>query len=1133
MKKLFISLIILFSSYSLFATHVPGGNISYECVGPNSYVVTLTVLEDCGTAFMSNGPQTVMVSNSCGLTNPNINLPNVFFQQEVSQLCLQQITQSECNGGGFPGVYMHKWSDTITLPGGCDSWVFAWDGCCRNTSVNASGSNNYYWETVLNSVTSPCNSSPEIVSAPVPYVCINQPVNYNLGIFEPDGDSLHYSLISAMTGPNSNMPYNSGYSGASPINGINIDPITGEITFTPTITGNFVVVVLIEEFDDNGNLKGSFVHDFQFETISCTNITPSPPSTGLSNFSGGAVVTGNNNIQACHGDSICFDLVFTDNNSTDSIFISSNVNQLFPGATVSQNSFFSPVTASVCLLVGANSNTFNTIVIDAIDNACPISGISSVAIAISVINSAYAGPDVEICLGDSVQLNGSGGSVFNWSMINGDPINVGSNFSCNNCSNPIVSPSVSSTYKLSTNLSGGCLNEDTITVTVGPNFNFSFSQSDSITCINYDVNISVDSLNTNNYLFSWYPSNNLNSNLISNPIFNSSFPGTYNLYLNVDNQLGCQKQDSLTVVVAAVEQPNISISSSPTLIIPGDTAQLFANHGGSNVTSCGPSLSNACSSILADTIVGTSSGSNTSLSYPAPFGHYYKNAKHQFLFKASELNSYGVTAGKITEIAWETVAQNAATDSFYSYTVNMGCTNSSSLTSWENNLTNVFSPQDFVVSLGWNNLVLTTAYEWDGVSNLVIEICFDNLNNGSYTYNWSTPYELTPFNSAIYYRSDLTDACSFIGAPTGLENKRPITKFKVCNVSNPYQYSYHWSPNNNMTNDTVFDPFVNPLITTTFTAIASYANCTDTSTYTLNVLCDTCTLNISDTVCGSYIFNNQIYTQSGFYMDSIVSQNSNNLVNLDLTINPTYNISITDSACNSYDFLGQILTQSGIYSNILMSVDGCDSTVSIDLNIVNSTTQTFFYSLCPNDTIYINNNMYSSTGVYYDIILDSLGCNDTLIYDITSVNNPTASISLSNDTLTGSGSGGIQPYSYLWNTSEISSFIIANNSGLYSLQITDANNCISDTASYIVNFLSFNKELYNGFNAYPNPTDENITISIENYYGKIKTEVYDLIGNKLLITNKTNISLRDYSKGIYILKVAYGDRVEELKVIKE
>jgi len=68
---------------------------------------------------------------------------------------------------------------------------------------------------------------------------------------------------------------------------------------------------------------------------------------------------------------------------------------------------------------------------------------------------------------------------------------------------------------------------------------------------------------------------------------------------------------------------------------------------------------------------------------------------------------------------------------------------------------------------------------------------------------------------------------------------------------------------------------------------------------------------------------------------------------------------------------------------------------------------------------------------------------------------------------------------------------------------------------------------------HPNPTKENITISINNFTGNIKTEVFDLIGNKLQTTDKTTISLRDYSKGIYILKVAYGDRVEEVKVIKE
>ena len=71
------------------------------------------------------------------------------------------------------------------------------------------------------------------------------------------------------------------------------------------------------------------------------------------------------------------------------------------------------------------------------------------------------------------------------------------------------------------------------------------------------------------------------------------------------------------------------------------------------------------------------------------------------------------------------------------------------------------------------------------------------------------------------------------------------------------------------------------------------------------------------------------------------------------------------------------------------------------------------------------------------------------------------------------------------------------------------------------------------FTIYPNPTNENITISVNNHNGNINTEVYDIIGNRIQTTNKTTICLRDYSKGIYILKVAYGDRVEELKVIKE
>ena len=71
------------------------------------------------------------------------------------------------------------------------------------------------------------------------------------------------------------------------------------------------------------------------------------------------------------------------------------------------------------------------------------------------------------------------------------------------------------------------------------------------------------------------------------------------------------------------------------------------------------------------------------------------------------------------------------------------------------------------------------------------------------------------------------------------------------------------------------------------------------------------------------------------------------------------------------------------------------------------------------------------------------------------------------------------------------------------------------------------------FSIYPNPTKENVTISMENFNGNVLTKVYDLIGNELQNTNETTISLKGYAKGVYIFKVSFGDKAEEVKVIKE
>ena len=68
---------------------------------------------------------------------------------------------------------------------------------------------------------------------------------------------------------------------------------------------------------------------------------------------------------------------------------------------------------------------------------------------------------------------------------------------------------------------------------------------------------------------------------------------------------------------------------------------------------------------------------------------------------------------------------------------------------------------------------------------------------------------------------------------------------------------------------------------------------------------------------------------------------------------------------------------------------------------------------------------------------------------------------------------------------------------------------------------------------YPNPTNNGITLDIEGYNGSINVEVYDLQGRLLETTTNTIISMQEYAKGIYVFKVAYGDRVEQLKVVKD
>ncbi|OIP01858.1 MAG: hypothetical protein AUJ98_03120 [Bacteroidetes bacterium CG2_30_33_31] len=164
--------------------------------------------------------------------------------------------------------------------------------------------------------------------------------------------------------------------------------------------------------------------------------------------------------------------------------------------------------------------------------------------------------------------------------------------------------------------------------------------------------------------------------------------------------------------------------------------------------------------------IGTGTNVNSSTDYPAPYGNWYTGDKEQMLITAAELSAAGVSGGVITALAFNVATANGAP--LTGFTIKMGNTSVYSLTTtFITGLTTVYAPGTYTETAGWNTHTFTTPFTWDGVSNLVIETCFDKYSGGSnYTYNAIMYNSTTTFNSTLDYRSDAGGVCPYTTGTT-------------------------------------------------------------------------------------------------------------------------------------------------------------------------------------------------------------------------------------------------------------------------------------------------------------------------------------------------------------------------------
>ena len=211
-------------------------------------------------------------------------------------------------------------------------------------------------------------------------------------------------------------------------------------------------------------------------------------------------------------------------------------------------------------------------------------------------------------------------------------------------------------------------------------------------------------------------------------------------------------------------------------------------NGGDAVKGDGkPNLSISINDNDAAPIGGTTTGTvnigtQTAFFSVAPFTANLQSQRVQILYKASELTAAGVPAGSISGLSF-LIANKLSTRAFTGLTIKLGTASVNYLYSnptitQGSSMTTVKTLASYNTIAGWNNFVFDNAYTWDGTSNLVVEICYDNGSTSTdvadQIYLYSDGGSISQGN--IFWQNNINCSQSFTSVTVQTQGYKPVIK---------------------------------------------------------------------------------------------------------------------------------------------------------------------------------------------------------------------------------------------------------------------------------------------------------------------------------------------------------------------
>lgn len=285
-----IIVLIFFCIKEAKSTHLVGGEIYYDCLGPDTSIngnflfkLNMTIYRDCFTGGAPFDLPAYMVRfNEAGFA------VDTFFMYYDSIASIPTVVNNPCVVAP-PNICVEAayYSHTISIPGGMGDFTISNQRCCRNPTIanilEPGSVGSTYTTVIKDPAVYNCNSSPRFNDFPPTAICNNYPIAFDHSATDPDGDSLVYEFCTPLAGgsefnpkpyaiapPYTHIGWKASFNATDPL--VSANPLslssTGFLDGIPTALGQYVVGVCVSEYRDNTLLSTTF-RDFQFNIADC------------------------------------------------------------------------------------------------------------------------------------------------------------------------------------------------------------------------------------------------------------------------------------------------------------------------------------------------------------------------------------------------------------------------------------------------------------------------------------------------------------------------------------------------------------------------------------------------------------------------------------------------------------------------------------------------------------------------------------------------------------------------------------------------------------------------------------------------------------------------------------------------